>query len=291
MTYKTAEGTSGTFEIEMAFTIDKSKTYVAFEEIYLEKGNADSGEWVPVAEHKDVDDQNQRTVVPSIKTFAKDQKTKYHLSYAEKNINIYDTVHYEDIIPGKKYILYSDLLDAATGEIIVDENGKKQSLVSEFIADEDFDAGRYGSYGDIIPGNHDGNGVTFSLSGESYAGRTFVVFERMYMEDADGNLQLVADHQDLADKEQTIHFPKIWTNAVDAESQSNISYADETARIKDTISYENVIPGLTYEIHGRVVDRKKTQESGTEVVVAGTDGKEQGTVLFSHLTQQMGHRN
>ena len=275
-TYKVAEGESGSFDVELAFQINKSngKKYVAFEEIFLEKGSPDSGNWVLVADHKDIMDKNQMTSVTGMNTFAKDQKTDHHLSYPEKNVHIYDTVHYEDVIPGLKYIIYSDLVDAATGEIVVDDDGKQQSLVSEFIADEDFDAGRYGSYGDIIPENHDGNGVTFSFNAESFAGRTLVVFERMYLEDKDGNLQLVADHQDLADENQTIRFPKIWTNAIDVETQTNISYADETAIIKDTVSYENLIPGLTYELHGRVIDRKKTMESGgKEVVVVGTDGK------------------
>ena len=84
-TYRIANGESGNFEVELAFQINKSdgKVYVAFEEIFLEKGSPDSGDWVLVAEHKDVTDQNQRTVVPGIKTFAKDQKTNGHLSYAE----------------------------------------------------------------------------------------------------------------------------------------------------------------------------------------------------------------
>ena len=84
-TYEIAEGESGSFDIELAFQINKSngKKYVAFEEIFLEKGSPGSGEWVLVADHKDVMDKNQRTVVPSIKTFAKDQKTDHHLSYPE----------------------------------------------------------------------------------------------------------------------------------------------------------------------------------------------------------------
>lgn len=84
-TYEIAEGESGNFEVELTFQLNKSdgKVYVAFEEIFLEKGSPDSGNWVLVADHKDIMDQNQRTVVPGIKTFAKDQKTDHHLSYAE----------------------------------------------------------------------------------------------------------------------------------------------------------------------------------------------------------------
>ena len=283
-TLVTADAESGSFDIEMEFNIDASsaKVYVAFEEIFIEKGSPGSGDWVLVADHKDVMDKNQRTVVPSIKTFAKDQKTDGHLSYAEGEMVIYDTLHYENFVPGLKYRVDSELVDVATNKVVVDDDGVAQALTMYFTADENFDAGRYLTYGDIKPENHDGNGIVFRLNGESFAGKTLVIFERVYVEDETGT-HLVASHTDPLDENQTIHVPKIWTNAIDIETQTNISYADETAIIKDTVSYENLIPGLTYELHGRVVDRKKTLESGgKEVVVVGSDGKNaENKVIFT----------
>lgn len=283
-TLVTADAESGSFDIEMEFNIDASsaKVYVAFEEIFIEKGSPGSGDWVLVADHKDVMDKNQRTVVPSIKTFAKDQKTDGHLSYAEGEMVIYDTLHYENFVPGLKYRVDSELVDVATNKVVVDDDGVAQALTMYFTADENFDAGRYLTYGDIKPENHDGNGIVFRLNGESFAGKTLVIYERVYVEDETGT-HLVASHTDPLDENQTIHVPKIWTNAIDVETQTNISYADETAIIKDTVSYENLIPGLTYELHGRVVDRKKTLESGgKEVVVVGSDGKNaENKVIFT----------
>ena len=273
-TLVTADAESGSFDIEMEFDINTSdaKVYVAFEEIFIEKGSPGSGNWVLVADHKDIMDKNQMTVVPGIKTFAKDQKTDGHLSYAEEDMVVYDTLHYENFVPGLKYRVDSELIDVATNKVVVDADGAEQKLTTYFTADENLDAGRYLTYGDITPDNHDGNGIIFELNGEGFEGKTFVVYERVYVEDEKG-LHLVAEHTDPLDENQTIHIPKIWTNAIDVETQTNISYADETAIIKDTVSYENLIPGLTYELHGRVIDRKKTQESGQEVIVAGTDGK------------------
>lgn len=67
---------------------------------------------------------------------------------------------------------------------------------------------------------------------------------------------------------------KITTNAITDETGTSIALAgDGTSIIKDTITYENVIPDLTYRVKGRVIDRKKTLETGTEVVATGTDGK------------------
>lgn len=283
-TLVTADAESGSFDIEMEFDINTSdaKVYVAFEEIFIEKGSPGSGNWVLVADHKDIMDKNQMTVVPGIKTFAKDQKTDGHLSYAEEDMVVYDTLHYENFVPGLKYRVDSELIDVATNKVVVDADGAEQKLTTYFTADENLDAGRYLTYGDITPDNHDGNGIIFELNGEGFEGKTFVVYERVYVEDEKG-LHLVAEHTDPLDENQTIHIPKIWTNAIDIETQTNISYADETAIIKDTVSYENLIPGLTYELHGRVVDRKKTLESGgKEVVVVGSDGKNaENKVVFT----------
>lgn len=280
---KTGNADSGEWEIKLEFDIDKGgagKTYVAYEEIYIEKEKPGSGEWILIAEHKDITDQNQMTTVPLLTTIALDQKTDTHLSYAENYVNVYDTIHYENLIPNTKYIVVSQLIDAETQAIITDDNNVEQTLETELFTDVDHDAGRYG---DIVPENHDGNGVTFSLNAESFKGRTVVVYEALYLEDENGGRKLVADHKDPLDEKQTIHFPKIWTNAIDIETQTNISYADETAIIKDTVSFENLIPGLTYELHGRVVDRKKTLESGNkETIVVGTDGKPaENKVIFT----------
>lgn len=161
---KTGNADSGEWEIKLEFDIDKGgagKTYVAYEEIYIEKEKPGSGEWILIAEHKDITDQNQMTTVPLLTTIALNQKTDTHLSYAEKYVNIYDIIHYENLIPNKEYIVASQLIDADTQAIITDDNGVEQSIETKLFTDVDHDAGRYGSYGDIVPENHDGNGGNF----------------------------------------------------------------------------------------------------------------------------------
>lgn len=84
----------------------------------------------------------------------------------------------------------------------------------------------------------------------------------------------IASEADLENADQTIHFPKIWTNAITDETQTSIALSgDGTSIIKDTVSYENLIPGLAYRIKGRVIDKHKTEETGAEVIATGTDGK------------------
>lgn len=236
--------------------------------------NLQSGNWVALVKHEDPEDEAQQTVVPKIKTFARDQKTDYNISFAERYVNIYDVVHYENLEQGQEYTLVSTLMDKDTGEVVYDDSGVEQVIETTFKAEEHLDTGKYGSYGDIIPNNHDRDGITFSLNAESFAGRTLVVFEELFKSGDDG-MSPIASETDLENADQAIHFPKIWTNAITDETQTSIDLSgDGTSIIKDTISYENVIPGLTYRIKGRVIDKNKTEETGTEVVATGTDGKE-----------------
>lgn len=73
--------------------------FVCYEKIYIEQGSEGSGKWVLIADHEDFWDENQRIYMPYIDTTALDQKTQEHISYAEKNMKLYDTVHYEAVRP------------------------------------------------------------------------------------------------------------------------------------------------------------------------------------------------
>ena len=222
-------------------------------------------------------------VMPYIDTTALDQKTQEHISYAEKNMKIYDTVHYEAVRPEYTYKLVSELRDTATGEIVVDNAGKKQVITTYFKADFDLQDNQYLTYGDVIPENHEGSGITFDVDAEFFAGRTLVVYERMYLENDYGTgSHLVAEHQVLLDEDQTIHVPKVWTSAIDSDTFTKTSFADGSTTIIDTFSYENLIPGFTYELKGYVLDRNQSITTGTNVTAAGTDGRlARNSVVFT----------
>lgn len=262
--------------------------FVAYEKIYIEQGtdtntNGGSGNWVLVADHEDFWDKNQRIYMPYIDTIALDQKTDEHISYAEKNMKIYDTVHYEAIRPEYTYKLVSELRDTATGEIVVDDAGKEQVIVSYFKADFDLQDNQYLTYGDVIPENHEGSGITFDVDAEFFAGRTLVIYERLYIENEYGVKEhLIAEHQVLLDEDQTIHVPKVWTSAIDSDTFTKTSLADGSTTIIDTFAYENLIPGFTYELKGYVLDKNQTIINGTNVTAVGTDGRlAQNSMVFT----------
>lgn len=252
-------------------------TYIK-KQIQIEVGEEGSGNWVTVVKHEDPEDESQMTSVVGFKSYATCSKTGNHIAYAEQYTVLYDTIHYENLEEGEEYVIISTLMDKDTQEIVHDGNGAEQVIETTFKVEERLDTGKYGSYGDIIPTNHDGDennhdetGIIFKLNAAEFSGKTLVIFEELYRK---SDMKIIASDMDFGNENQTIYFPKITTNAVTDETGTSVALAgDGTSIIKDTISYENVIPGLTYRIKERVIARKKTQETGTEVVATGTDGK------------------
>ena len=95
--------------------------------------------------------------------------------------------------------------------------------------------------------------MEFSFGGSSFAGRTIVIFERLYRDDKE-----VAAHTDISDKNQSIYIPKVKTTA---------AYS-HTGEITDIVSYSNLIRGKTYKVMGILIDSK------TGKPVKSADGKE-----------------
>ena len=72
-------------------------------------------------------------------------------------------------------------------------------------------------------------------------------------------------HENAEDEAQTIHFPSGRTKAVDSRTGTNISNADEKITILDEFFYQNLIPGVRYQISGTLMDK----ETGKPVVLQG----------------------
>lgn len=238
---KTAEGTA---EVEFAFdaTGFDGKTLVVYEELTL------NGE--KLAEHKDLNDEGQTIYFPGVGTTALDKDTNDHISKADKEITIVDTVRYTNLRVGKKYTVKGILMDQETGKKVLDADGQEVTASASFKAE-----------------TKDGTvDITFKFDGSKLAGKTVVAFEDVYYKGIS-----VGTHADINDEEQSVHLPKIKTTAVDGENGTKNSMADSTVIIKDTVSFENLIPGKEYTMKGVLKD----QETGKTVKAkVGTDTSE-----------------
>lgn len=238
---KTAEGTA---EVEFAFdaTGFDGKTLVVYEELTL------NGE--KLAEHKDLNDEGQTIYFPGVGTTALDKDTNDHISKADKEITIVDTVRYTNLRVGKKYTVKGILMDQETGKKVLDADGQEVTASASFKAE-----------------TKDGTvDITFKFDGSKLAGKTVVAFEDVYYKGIS-----VGTHADINDEEQSVHLPKIKTTAVDGENGTKNSMADSTVIIKDTVSFENLIPGKEYTMKGVLKDQKTGKTVKAKV---GTDTSE-----------------
>lgn len=180
---------------------------------------------------------NPKEPEPEIRTTAKDSETGDHISFADEKVTIIDTVSYKNLTAGREYTLKGVLMDKATGKALTDRKGK------EITAEKTF-----------TPEKADGTiDIAFTFNGKALAGKSIVVFERLYHEGKE-----TASHTDIEDMEQSIHFPEIKTKA--ALTAKN--------EITDIISYKNMLKGKTYTAIG-VITNKATGKA-----LMGADGKE-----------------
>ncbi|MCI7618591.1 MAG: VaFE repeat-containing surface-anchored protein, partial [Firmicutes bacterium] len=201
--------------------------------------------------------------VIEIGTTAVDSDTKNHISLADNKVTIIDTVKYKNFFPGKAYKLCGTLMDKETGEPIK-VNGKNVTSEKEF-----------------TPNTENGTvDIEFTFDATALAGTDVVVFEKVF--DVATKTE-ICSHEDINDEGQTISIPKIGTKATDGDEKTNVIKAEKEQKIVDTVAYENLLPGMEYELTTWLTkDGKKIW--GTEVSKKFTpntaDGEVKATLSF-----------
>ena len=243
----TAEAESGTTTVTFTFDASGIKTgtkLVAFETV------ATNG--IEIADHKDINDIDQTVTVkaPVIGTTAVDAADGDKTITGEENVAVRDTVHYNNVTPGKTYkvtgTLYEKVLDKngkVTKKVFKDKNGTPVTAEANFTAED--------SYGNVD--------VTFYFDGSSLKeGTSLVAFESLSHNDKE-----IASHADVNDSGQTVIItkPKLSTTATDALDGDKNLIGEDNATIVDTVHYMNVTPGKTYKVSGTLYE-KVTDKDG-----------------------------
>ena len=243
----TPKEATGTVDVVFKFdgTELAGKTLVAFEEL--------SQNDVIYAVHADIEDEAQTLYIPKIGTQVKDSETQENVSCADEAVTLIDTISYESLNPTCIYTIKGTVYDKATKKpLLVD--GKKVTTQMEFSPKE--------SSGTVD--------VTFRFDGTDLGGKTLVVFEAVSYNNGEKEV-VVAEHEDIEDKAQTLYVPEIHTNAVDAVTHSHSGVVGEKMQLIDTISYKNLIPGKEYTVKGVLMDKSNGKEfldaSGNVVTV------------------------
>ena len=243
----TAEAESGTATVTFTFNASSIKTgtkLIAFETL--------STNGIEIADHKDINDIDQTVTVkaPVIGTTAVDAADGDKTVTGEENVAVRDTVHYNNVTPGKTYkvigTLYEKVLDKngkVTKKVFKDKDGTPVTAEANFTAED--------SYGNVD--------VTFYFDGSSLKeGTSLVAFESLSYNDNE-----IASHADVNDSGQTVIItkPKLSTTATDALDGDKNLIGEDNATIVDTVHYMNVTPGKTYKVFGTLYE-KVTDKDG-----------------------------
>ena len=214
----------------------QGKTTVVFEDLYHNG--------VLVGTHTEITDKEQSVSYPDIKTKAKDKSTKINLAEYSKEARFVDTISYKSLALNKTYTFKGKLMDRETGKPIKDRYGR------EVTASKDFIPTKENSKIDDIGGASGDFDLEYIVDSTILEGKTTVFFEKLYFGEKD-----TAKHEDIKDKNQTIHVAKIRTNAKSKETNAKQGMPRERETIIDKVRYENLIPGKQYKVKGKLMDK------------------------------------
>lgn len=228
----TPENADGT--VDVTFTFDgsglKGKIVVVFESLLWKEKE--------IAVHADLSDEGQTIYFPEIGTTAKDTETNSHVSKADGEVTIVDTVSYQNLVPGKEYKVSGVLMDKETGEeLLVD--GKNVTAETVFTPEK--------AEGTVE--------LTFVFDGSALESKTIVAFETLTYQEKE-----VATHTDIEDQEQSIYFPQIHTIAKDGTDGDQEVTESEKMTVVDTVAYENLETGKQYKVAGVLMDKTTGKE-------------------------------
>ena len=247
VTEKTFTATASHMEIELTFIVDSTllegTTVVAFEDLYAEDIN--------VATHSDIDDESQSVHYPEISTTASDTDITEEVGMSARNAGITDEVRMHNLVPGTTYTVTGRLFRQSDGTEFV-QTGIE--MIPETFTAEAADETHY---------------VTFTgIDATAIQGDSLVVYEQLIVND-----EVVTKHEDINDTAQTVHYPGVQTEAVDAVTETHqgtifgqaINWirtllgeeipAEGNQVVVDRVTLTNLVPGKTYTVEGVLMNR------------------------------------
>ncbi|MCD7955842.1 MAG: VaFE repeat-containing surface-anchored protein [Lachnospiraceae bacterium] len=255
---------SGT--VDLTFNFDASglagETVVVFEDLIYNG--------VTVATHADITDESQTVHFPEIHTLAADGLTADSVAAVSSEAVLVDTVIYSNLVPGKEYTVSGILVNKDTGWELADADNRAVTAERTFTAG----ATEEGITADIDEAANSVSGtvdLTFIFNASLLEGTTVVAFESL-----EHNSITVATHCDINDEDETIHFPKVQTSAIDTTVGDEVGNTGETV-IVDTVSLWNLVPGMTYTVSGVLMDK----DTGEALLVNGETVTQSATVTVN----------
>ena len=238
-------------EVVVEFEINDTTagyTFVAFETVT-------NGDTV-IAEHKDPEDEAQTVYQSDAKTTLRDAVD------GDQNIiqaggKVIDTLTYTNLVPGKEYKVAGELMhkitNPDTGEVTSEATGIKGEAV--FTPEQ--------PTGEVE--------IDFTIP-EGFDGESLVAFETV-----SNDVEIVAKHEDINDKEQTVVVAHIGTTMFDKKDRDKV-LAEEGGNLIDRIAYTNLVPGTEYVVSGELMNKVNGEATGILGSTTFTPKEANGTV-------------
>ncbi len=256
-------------KVEVIFTLDttglEGKTLVVFEEcLYVGAKKDGTANKEAVAEHKDIEDEDQTIYCPKIRTTVKDANGNTNVQLdGTKTQTIIDTVTYENLIPGKEYTVTGTLVfkrdygDSKDYEYVKDANGNKITASTTFKPDESNSTIKDGLASGTVE-------VKFEFNAALTAGRRVVVFEDLYLEKV-----RVGTHSDINDENQTFDtVMKLHVKLVKSDFDNHV-YVLKNAEI--SIYVDEKCTQLAKDINGNDCVGKTNEKGEVEFIIITYD--------------------
>ena len=242
--------------VVLDYTLDASSLpgvdIVVYE--YLYSGNI-VDESNLVVKHDDPDDLNQTVRVAMRVGTAAVDSSDGDQTLGVGFASITDNVHYEGLELGSTYRAKGYLVNES-GNPILDNEGH------EIASEKTFEVGS-----SEYP-NEDGYvKIEFDINTRQLAGQKIIVFEELYRIPGERAIELVAEHKDLIDTNQTLNVARATVHAelTDNSDGDKIITNSGHVTVSAKIYYSNLVPGTPYAINTKLIFK----DSGVNVALDG----------------------
>lgn len=230
--------TAESMDVYVDFTFNASNVTEDTQLVVFERLATTADKDRVLAFHEDISDQGQtvKAVPPHISTTAKDAVDGDKDVVADETTKIYDEVAYDNLTPGKEYVVTGTLMVKETGKALLDADGKEITGSTTFTPEK--------TNGTVT--------VTFEFDSSLLAGKTLVAFEQL-----DRLGITVATHTDIEDEDQSVTVvpTNLHTTAADTADGDKRVVVDPESNVTDVVEYENVVPGKELTIVGILMDK------------------------------------
>ena len=265
------------------------KQLVVFQMLYG-RANEES-DWVLLSDNgADITDNDESVRIPVIGTTLTGQNIHEMQVPEDGMVTLTDTVSFKNLTPGHTYAVFGELHTPEMGED------------GQIIGSKPVSGATAGAI--FTPESSDGTvDLTFTFDASDLVGTNVTAFETLYSspnedvpddwkEHFEGDEDVpemekpedgwkVADHADITDEGQTVHFVDFGTTLTSDEGTQETEAAG-TMTLVDTVAYTNLIPGHTYEVSGTL--HLKIRDEDGNLVDGGAVTDKEGNEVTGKVT-------